>query len=183
MKTRYIEDVMRMSCSFFDIKAWYEGESNELKNVLGFGFYNTIFAVEKGNVTLYYTEKECEEFYKILDKKLTEDFFNNLCDNFFKLMKKSEEILTNQEIFELIIKCWPALVIFEEISNYPGYASDSMLRRLIRVRKSTEAFSYDLAKRLKLKFRTPKNYLFFRGKIINKTFEDFIKENNIEITK
>src|SRR3989344_4978230 len=45
MSRKFIRDISRMNCSIFDIKAWYEGESYELKKYLGFGFYNTIFLV------------------------------------------------------------------------------------------------------------------------------------------
>lgn len=183
MNKKYIKDIYRMGCSIFDIKAWYEGESKELEKEIGFGFYNTIFEVNGGNVTLYYDEQECENFYRVLDEKLTEDFFNNLCENFFRLILESEFVNTKEEIFKIMVKCWPALVIFEELSNYPGYGTDSMIRRLIRVRKNTEAFSYELSKRLDLKDESPNNYLFFHEEIINKPFEEFLKENEFEIIK
>lgn len=183
MNKRYIEDISRLGCSFFDIKAWYEGESKELEKEIGFGFYNTIFEVNGGNVTLYYDERECENFYGVLGEKLTEDFFGGLCDNFFKLIEETKFVDSNEKIFELMVKCWPALVIFEELSNYPEYGTDFMIRRLIRVRKSTESFIYELSKRLKLEMQTPENYLFFKGEIINKPFEEFIMDQGIIILK
>jgi len=183
MNKRYIKDISRLGGSFFDIKAWWEGESRELEKKIGFGFYNTIFVVKTNNVTLYYDEEECKEFYKILDEKLTEDFFDELCDNFFKLIEETEFVNSDEKIFEFMVKCWPALVIFEELSNYPEYATDSMLRRLIRVRKNTESFSYELSKKLKWEHKMSENYLFFKGEIINNTFEEFLKENEFEIIK
>lgn len=183
MNREYVKDISRMGCSIFDIKAWYEGESRELKNKLDFGFYNTMFVIEGENVDLYYDKEECDNFYKILDEKLTEDFFNELCDNFFNLIHESKGINDGGKIFKLMVKCWPALAIFEELSNCPEYGTDSMIRRLIRVRKSTEAFSYELSKRLDLREEVPNNYIFFHGEIINKPFEEFLKENGFEIIK
>lgn len=173
----YIKEIRKgLHYSFFDVKAWYEGESDELKRILGFGFYNTIFVVKNRNVEFYYDEEECDRFYEILDEKLEEDFFNNLCDGFFELIEASNDAETNAEIFEIMVKCWSALVIFNELSLYPEYGNDFMLRRLVRVRKTTEAFSYELSKRLNLKDETPESYLFFRGELIEKPFEKFLDE-------
>jgi len=181
MGKRYFKDITRLGNSFFDVKAWYEGESEELKRVLSLGFFNTIFLVENDSICVYYEEEEIENFYKVLDGLLTEDFFNNLCDDFFELIKRAEKVSSSEEIFKIMIESWPALTIFHEISNYPEYANEDMLRRLERVRKTTEDFSYNLSNRLNLSQDTPGHYIFFGGEIINKPFGTFLKENDFEV--
>ena len=181
MSRKYLKDLSRIGYSFLDIKAWHEGESNELKKILGCGFFNTIFLVEKDNVQAYYDCEEVEDFDKILDELLTEDFFNEVCDNFFELIEFSKETSSHERIFEIMVKCWPALTIFHEISNYPEYANESMLRRLIRIRKSTEPFIYDLSNKLVHPEESYPNYIFFKGKILNCSFDDFCRENDFII--
>jgi len=80
-----------------------------------------------------------------------------------------------------MVAIWPALTIFHEISNYPGYANDSMLRRLIRLRKTTEDFSYRLSERMKKNNIYPKSYIYFQGKVFEESLDTFIKKNNIKI--
>lgn len=181
MSQKYIKDISRIGCSFHDIRCWYEGESEELRKVLDFGFYNTLFVVENKNVTAYYDDEECTNFYLSLDEKLTEKFFNDLCDSFLELIEESKRVKSNEEIFNLMVKSWPALAIFHEISNYPDYANEAMLRRLFRIRKATESFSYDLSRRLDLPEKVQESYLFFKGKVINSLFDDFCKENGFII--
>jgi len=183
MSRKFIRDISRMNCSIFDIKAWYEGESYELKKYLGFGFYNTIFLVDKGYVTLFYDKQEVDEFYNFLNEKLDEELFNRWCDDFFEIIKESKNINDDEKIFSLMIRCWPALTIFHEISNYPEYANNFMIRRLERVRRNTETFSQNLSEKLKWKDESSENYVFFRGEIINKPFIEFINENDFEIIK
>ena len=77
--TKYLE----RPCSLFDTKAWYEGESKELEKWFGVGFYNTIFVSNDNIVTIYYDKDECDKFDEAMDKKLTENLFNELCDFFF----------------------------------------------------------------------------------------------------
>ena len=55
-----------------------------------------------------------------------------------------------------------------------------MMRRLIRIRTSTEAFSYKLSDKVD-HTNYPKNYIFFKGQMIQKTLEEFLKENQIVI--
>ncbi|MFH1365464.1 MAG: hypothetical protein ABIH28_02695 [archaeon] len=181
MSGRYIKDISRIDCSLSDIRAWYEGESNELKKILGFGFYNTFFTIKNKNVTVYYDEEECDSFYKYLDEKLDEDFFNNLCDSFLELIEDSKKAKNSEEFFNVLVRCWPALTIFHEISNYPEYANEKMLERLFRIRKATESFSYNLSKQINPVEEAYENSLFFKGKVINCSFDDFCKENDFII--
>ena len=175
----YIKYITREG-SLFDIKAWYEGESKEFERWTGFGFYNTIFVSKNGIVTVYYNKEECDKFENILDEKLNEDFFNNLCDDFFGLIEEAGNIKSDEDVYNISVKCWPALTIFDEISKYPEWATDDILRRLIRVRKTTESFHYELSKRA-THSELPKDYIFFRGELIQKPFKIFTEENNITI--
>ena len=59
---------------------------------------------------------------------------------------------------------WPALTIFDEISKYPEIASQEILNRLLRIRKNTEALSYELAKKLSIK-NQPKDFIVMKGKL------------------
>lgn len=176
---KYKESVTR-ECSLFDVKAWYEGESKELKKLTCVGFFNHIFVSKNGLVTLYYNIEESEKFDEWLEENFTEDFFNELCDGFFDLVCKIDNMQSNEEIFNLYVKMWPALSIFDELSKYPDWGNDVMIRRLIRIRKSTESASYELVSKAVVE-NLPKNYIFFKGKIYYQNFDDFCKKNEIEI--
>lgn len=163
MTTKYIKEVTRMM-SLFDVKAWHEGQSIELKKLMGVGFFNHLFISQAGVVTLYYDGGEGEAFYIKLKEILTDDFFDDVCDDFIKLTLKIDEVNTNKEVFDLSSKMMPALIIFDEVDNYPEIASDYILRRLMRIRTSTESLSYELAKKVKLE-EQPKDFIFYKGKI------------------
>ena len=175
----YRKSVVRPG-SLFSVKAWYEGESSELKKWIGFGFFNHLFLSKNEMVRLYYEVKEGYMFDKILDERLNEELFDRLCDNLCEQISKAEDAETDDEIYEIVVKCWPSLTIFDEISKYPEYASESMLRRLIRIRKATESFSYEIEEKIDTA-NMPKNFIFFRGGLIKKPFKEFIHENKISI--
>jgi len=112
---------------------------------------------------------------------LDEDFFSELCDSFFEIIDEAARASTNVELQDIFVRVWPALVVFDEISKYPEWdESGNMLRRLERVRKTTEAFSYDLAKKVSPQ-EQPLEYVFFQGKVFEVSFEDFCTENEIII--
>ena len=158
---------------FLAVKAWHEGDSKELKKWIDFGFFNHIFVSENGFVTTYYDAEEIEEYDKILDEKFTDDLFNELCDHFFDTLK-SENFNSDDEIFVFLTKIGPASTLFYDISNYPEFATDNMIRRLIRVRKTTESFVYDVIKNIKNK--EPKDYIYHKGELHFIPFEQFLKE-------
>jgi len=141
--------ITRIGLSPIDVAAWKEGEGEELKRWIGFGFYKTKFIYNESSTIINYDEKECEVFGEVLDEKLTEELFNNICDRFFELIEESKSVNTNNEIYKIMVKCWPMWTIFDELSKYPEYGNDNMIRRLIRVRKETESFSYELSSRIK----------------------------------
>jgi hypothetical protein len=178
-KKTYRKSVER-SCSLSDVKAWHLGESEELKKWLDFGFFNHIFVCKNKWMILYYDIKEGEKFHEALSKKLTEELFNELCDYFFELIERSDKLNLTEELFEIIVKSWPAFTIFDEISKYPELTNESMIRRLIRIRQTTHTFSYEISKKLELESE-PLEYIFFKGRIIEKSFDEFIKENKIII--
>ena len=109
-------------CSLFDVRAQHEGESIEIKKWIGVGFFNHLFQSEKGLVTLYYNMDEANNFEKALDKKLTEEFFDKLCHNFFELIDQEKDADTDEKVFNLLVKIWPAQLSsmkFQNIRNGP----------------------------------------------------------------
>lgn len=174
---KYYKDITRLSFNLFDVKAWHLGESDKLKDWINFGFYNTIFVSVNGNVTVYYEKEECDKFYEILDEILDEELFNEVCDYLVELTML--DVNGHDEVFELSSKLWPCMTILDMVSRYPEYGNDSMIRRLIRLRKNTESFSYDLTKDVSGDW--PENYIFYKGELIEGNFEEFVKERGIEL--
>ncbi|MCH8945443.1 MAG: hypothetical protein IIA85_00800 [Nanoarchaeota archaeon] len=168
---KYYKEITRINESLFSIKAWYEGESRELKKLLGIGLFNTLFVSSENTISIYYDSEEAENFHEKLKEVLTDDFFDKLCEEFFDLINESDNFNTNEEIYGLLVRCFPALVIFDEISKYPEIATDNIVRRLERVRKNTEAFSYDLMKKVN-SINEPKNYIYFQGDLYVKKLND-----------
>lgn len=171
----YRKDVTR-ELPLLSVKAWHEGDSNELKKWIDFGFSNTIFVSQNGKVTIYYDDEECDAFWDALKEKFTEDLFNKLCEHFFNVIN-SEKSDSEDEIFEFLVKIGPASTLFDELSKYPEFGTDNMMRRLFRVRKTTQHFIYSVEK--KIKNRELKNYIFHKGKLLFVPFEQFIKEKGI----
>tara|TARA_Y100000310_G_C20273525_1_gene619170 strand:+ start:114 stop:611 length:498 start_codon:yes stop_codon:yes gene_type:complete len=163
MGDEYIKSITRWE-SLFDIKTWWKGESTELEKWLGTGFFKTLFVSKNGVVTVYYDKQEGEEFYTKLKEKLTQEFFDKLCDNFLELTQQINNVNSNKEIYNLMVKMWPALTIFDQISKSPDLASQTILNRLIRIRKNTESLSYDLMKKVKIE-NQPKDFIVMNGKL------------------
>lgn len=163
MKDEYIKVVTRWE-SLFDIKAWWEGESKELEKWLGIGLYKTLFVSQEGVVNVYYNKEEGEAFYEKLKEKLNEEFFDELCDDFLKLTEQIDKVNSNQEIYNLMVKMWPALTIFDEISKHSHIASQTILNRLMRIRKNTESLFYELSEKVKWD-NQPKDFIVMNGKL------------------
>ena len=136
-------EITRIGLSNEYVDNWLKGESDELKKWIGFGFYKTEVKLEQGAVTFIYEEDEIREFEEALSKCLDEDLFDRMCDRFFELVELEGE-LSNDEIE---IQCMPILTIFDEISKYPEWATEDMLRRLIRIRENYHEFIYKLGKK------------------------------------
>jgi len=166
MTKSYTKDVTRIM-SLFDVKTWHTGQSERLRELMGVGFFNHMFVSKNVVVTLYYDDNEREVFHKKLREILTEEFFNRLCEDFALLIEEANKVSSNEEIFELSSKMMPALMIFDEISNYPEIASEDILRRLERIRKSTEHVSYVLSKKANI-INQPKNFILYHGEVFVK---------------
>ena len=145
----YVKSTTRIM-SLPEVEEWYQGESEELKKLIGFGFDNHLFISENGVVTLYYDNDEGGKFHEVLKNILTEEFFDEVCDKFVEAMEESS-----------LIKAWPMLTIFDEIDNYPELATPNMLKRLMRLRTSTHDFFYNLES----KKGGRKDFILFKGKI------------------
>ena len=181
MGKRYVKEITRIGPSLFDIENWYVGEGEEMKKFMDFGFSNTIFVYEGGRVTVYYDLEECDLFEKSMEENLDDNFFNELCEVFFNLIEEAKGPMSLQEVRNISVSAWPIICIFDQISKYPEWdETGNMIRRLERVRKTTESFHYDLSN--KVYKRDPmRNYLFFQGKIYEVSLEDFCKEKGIII--
>ena len=168
-------------CSLFEIKAWYEGESYELEKITGIGYFNHIFVSRNGLVTLYYNLEEAEKFDKWFEESFNEEFFHNLCTEFSQLVEQIDKVNSDKEIYKLTVKMWPALFFFDELSKYPELGNDSMVRRLIRIRASTESASYILADKVSSDINYPKDYVFYKGEIYYEDFESFCRVKKVII--
>lgn len=132
--------ITRININKNQLESWRIGESDELKKWIGFGFYRSKFTLKNKILTIEYDNKEIIEFEKALEEYLDEELFDKMCDRFFELIELSK----TKDNFEIEIKCMPILTIFDEISKYPEWANESMMRRLKRIRKSTHEFIYNL---------------------------------------
>jgi len=173
----FIEDITRINTPIIDVIIRYKGECEELEKWIDWNFSNHLLISNNKNVTLYCDKEECNEFYKILEKKLDNDLFNKLCLRYFELIEKAKET-EGIELQKILIEIWPILTIFHEISLDPNFLSELELRRLTRVRKTTESLIYDLFKKLRKK-EEPPNYFLFNRKI----YPQKINLNSINIIK
>ena len=131
--TNYIKTCTRR-LSDEDIEIWKKGEI-ELKKLIGVEMHSKFVRVGD-KVDIYYDEEEGNEVYNAIKELLTDEWFNNLCDDFFELIKQKKMGK------DIDVKMMPALIIFDEIDNYPEIASDYIKRRLMRVRTNTHEESY-----------------------------------------
>ena len=142
--------IERIGLTDKDIEVWRIGEGDELKKWIGFGFYKTQFIKENGKVKIIYEDSEVRKFEEALNDHLNEKLFDEMCDRMFELIELSHEEGAN--LYKISIESMPLLTIFDEISKYPEWATPSMLKRLERVRKTTEDFHYKLSKNLTVVF-------------------------------
>ena len=125
--------INRIGFNSKDAEDWRLGEGRELKKWIGFGFYKTNFIINNGSVTAIYDHKEVEQFDKVLNEMLDEELFDRMCEEYFKIIYNYDGNM---------VKVWPILTIFDELSKFPEYGNDYMIRRLKRIRESTESFFY-----------------------------------------
>lgn len=145
------------------LKAWYVGEKDYLKRVLGVGFENTIYVCENNQVTFYYEDIEVKKFEIVLETLIGEEEFNDIVDNYMMFIDEIPKCKIDGEKLLLFSKLVPALTIFNEFDEYPEYMEEDMTRRLMRVRTSTEAKPYELLDGVGSK--EPKDFILFKGEV------------------
>ncbi len=138
----------RIGLTELDIRAWKAGSGDELKKWLGVGMYKTKFIFNEGSVSSYNNLRECEFLDKALEEKLTNELFERMCERYFELIEKSKSAKTKEEIYNIMVMCWPMWIIFDILDNYPYFGTDNILRRLMRIRTQTQDFYYKMSKRL-----------------------------------
>ncbi len=115
-----------------DIQIWKKGEKY-LKDWIGVEMHS-IFERDGEWVNVFYEKEEGDVVHEKIREFLEEDDnFDKLCDDFVDLIGQKHKINA---------KMMCALIIFDEIDNYPYMASDYIKRRLMRLRTSTHEESY-----------------------------------------
>lgn len=149
--------------SLDEIMAWHEGESVELEELMGFGFYNHLYICENSEIKFYYDKDEADEFHEQLKQALTDEFFDKICTDYYILISKIDKAMEEQ-VHDLAVKFWAIQAIFNEIDEVPEIATQHILDRLLKIRTATHTKQYELeAKRTPKK--DPKDYIFYKGKI------------------
>jgi len=139
--TEWFEKVCtRLNMSDKDTIKWSKGEYY-------LGLNNSLFICEDGEMTQYVDGDEAQEFHEWVCR-LTEDDFNEICDNFFKALEKKD--LESMHM---------GLAVFDELDNYPDIGTLEMRRRLKRIRETTDEESY------KLHEEGLKDFIIFKNKL------------------
>lgn len=137
--TEYFEKtVTRIGESNKSVEAWAKGEET-------WGLKNSLFICKNGKVTQYCDGAEAENFHDNV-KQLNQNTFNGICEAFFKAVEKKN-----------LAGMHTGLAIFNEMDEF-NLGNDSMKRRLMRIRKSTEAEAY------KFKEEGLKDFIYYGGK-------------------
>ncbi len=129
----YIEDYTNLNMSEDDVAIWKKGSGEELMKVIGEGLFDLKFERDGTKVTISYEKEEGEKVHEAIKDFLTDEHFDELCDNFVWLIMKKQELQAEMMV---------ALIIFDEIDNFPEIANDYIKRRLLRIRESTHEESY-----------------------------------------
>ena len=122
--TKYYEKTVRRPYQKEWLDAWAKAEAS-------LGLKNSFFLIKNGMVEQYVDGEEAENFHDYV-RNLSEGEFDKICEDFFKAIK-------NKDKFEM----FKALTIFDEMDNH-RLGTDSMQRRLMRVRESTHEVSYKI---------------------------------------
>jgi len=140
---KYFERVCtRFGESSENIKSWAKGETE-------LGLNNSLFICEKGKVTQYVDSEEGEDFNKMIEE-LSEDSFNEICDEFVQAVKDKD-----------LAKMHKGLAVFNEMDEY-DFGNEDMKRRLLRLRKFSENESYKFKQLGKIDF------ICYKGEIYTK---------------
>ena len=142
--------------SLIGFQAWIEGDETDLENCLGSSFKKHYFVNNEGLITLFYEEKEGDDFYKKLSEEiLKEGFLDPLITNFISYVKKGRELFEREaskqkiiDLYQLTIQCWPAVTIFDELSKSQELLEKNIgvLDKLLKVRKEYGEFMYEVEK-------------------------------------
>ena len=145
--TEYFENTCtRLGEDSDSIMAWADGERK-------IGLNNSLFICNNGTVTQFVDLKEGEKFHDYV-LSMSDESFNELCESFFKTI--AEDI----DDFEKLSNLHVILAVFDEMDNYGEKISEDKLRRLKRVRESTESLPY------KLKTKDGhKDFIIFKNKL------------------
>ena len=127
--------------SLQEVKAWYEGESDGLKGLIGVGYYSHLFVASNGLVRFFYDHDEWKKVNRKINDLLTKDFFDMICTEYNILLTHIKIVSTNQEIHELAVKLCPIQTIFNEIDECPKIASKYILDKLLKIRKHLKSSS------------------------------------------
>ncbi len=122
--TKYYEKTVRRPYQKEWLDAWAKAEAS-------LGLKNSFFLIKNGMVEQYVDGDEAEKFHDYV-RNLSEDEFNDICNNFFIA-------IADKDKFEM----FKALTIFDEMDNH-SLGTDNMQKRLMRVRESTHEISYKI---------------------------------------
>ncbi len=137
---KYLEETTnRMGVNSGNIMAWAKGEAR-------LGLNNSLFVCVNGNVTQYVDSREGEIFYEII-KNMSDEKFNLICEEFFNAVEKKD--LETMHI---------GLAIFNELDEY-NLGSETIKRRLLRIRISTEKEAYNI------KTKGETNFIIYKCKL------------------
>ncbi len=135
-------------------QAWNEGDTQELKKWVGCCYNKHYFVNNNGIVDLYYEIKNGEEFWDALAEKLKEPgFLDSLIADFIKNVSYGRSFFNKElekndimKLYDIKVKCWPAITIFDQISITPDILSDDkFINFLLEIRKNYGEFSYEFA--------------------------------------
>ena len=132
--------ITRIGLSQDNIDNWLIGESKELKKWIGFSFNKTQVKKIKDEVTFIYNLEEIKQFEKSLEECFDELLFDKMCDRFFELMEEYNG--DNKDSIER--QMMPINTIFDELSKYPEWGNNRMMRRLNRIRTNYHDFIYTI---------------------------------------
>lgn len=161
---KYIRYETRVN-SLAEVRAWNEGESKYLKDLIGVGFYEHLFICVEGNIKFYYNYDEWKKFNKKLKKILDNRFFDKICKDYSVLIMEINSAFSKSEIDRLDTKLWAIQSIFNEIDESPEIANNYILDKLLKIRTETHTKHYELRRKRKKSRNDPKNFMYFKGEL------------------
>lgn len=140
--TKYYEKTAtRMGETLNSVLAWDRGEER-------LGMKNSLFICEEGKVKQYVTIEEGEAFHNRI-REMTEQEFDEICDEFIKAIKEKD--LETMHV---------GLAVFDEMDNYPLLGNNVMRARLKRIREHTHMESHLIKNDESLK-----DFILYKGEV------------------